>query len=141
LPCMCANFRRASRAITQLYEEALRPLGLRASQFTLLQALSLTGEISQGQLGQILALDSTTLTRTLEIMIGHKWISERRGSDRRERWLQLSKAGEAQFKQASPAWNRVQSRLREQIGEEPWKNLLQFTNQVTTIAINQGGQQ
>ncbi len=68
LPCMCASFRRASRALTQLYDEALRPVGLRATQFTILQALSLTGEVSQGELAQILAMDSTTLTRTLRIM-------------------------------------------------------------------------
>lgn len=63
-PCMCATLRRASRALTQLYDEALRPLGLRATQFTVLQALSFTGEVSQGELGQLLAMDSTTLTRT-----------------------------------------------------------------------------
>ena len=68
LPCMCATFRRSARAVTQHYDEALRPLGLRATQFTILQALSLTGEVSQGELGEILAMDSTTLTRTLEIM-------------------------------------------------------------------------
>ena len=68
LPCMCASFRRASRALTQLYDGALHPLGLRATQFTILQALSLAGEVSQGELAQILAMDSTTLTRTLRIM-------------------------------------------------------------------------
>jgi DNA-binding MarR family transcriptional regulator len=46
----------------------IRPLGLRATQFTLLQALSQAGEVSQGTLGGILAIDSTTLTRTLAIM-------------------------------------------------------------------------
>ena len=65
LPCLCASLRRASRALTQLYDEALRPLRLRGSQFTILQALLLVGEVSQGELGQMLAMDSTTLTRTL----------------------------------------------------------------------------
>src|SRR5437870_13252950 len=87
LPCMSGSFRRTSRALAHLYEQALRPLGLRATQFTILQALSLAGEVSQGQLGEMLAMDSTTLTRTLEIMDRHGWIAERRGEDRRERWL------------------------------------------------------
>ena len=77
LPCMCASFRRASRALTQLYDEALRPVGLRATQFTILQTLSLAGEVSQGGLAQILAMDSTTLTRTLRIMGREGWIAER----------------------------------------------------------------
>jgi len=87
---MCASFRRASRVLTQHYDRALRPLGVRATQFTLLQALSLAGEVSQGTLGEILAIDSTTLTRTLAIMGRRGWIAIRSGEDRRERWLSLS---------------------------------------------------
>ena len=83
LPCMCASFRRAARALTHVYDEALRPQGLRATQFTILQALSLTGEISQGDLGDLLVLDSTTLTRTLRLMRTRGWIKERPGKDRR----------------------------------------------------------
>jgi DNA-binding MarR family transcriptional regulator len=135
---MCASFRRTARALTQLYDQALRPLGLRATQFTILQALSLAGEVSQGQLGEMLAMDSTTLTRTLEIMGRHGWIAERRGEDRRERRLRLANAGETQFKHALPVWERVQSRLRHKMGEQTWKNLLQLTNQVTDLITTQG---
>jgi len=103
LPCMCASLRRASRALTQLYDEALRPVGLRATQFTILQALSLAGEVSQGGLAQILAMDSTTLTRTLRIMGREGWIAERRGQDRRERLLRLANAGRHQFNRALPS--------------------------------------
>ena len=52
LPCTCASLRRASRLLTQQYEEALRPLGLRASQFTVLQMLSLVGEANQGEIAR-----------------------------------------------------------------------------------------
>ena len=138
LPCMCGSFRRTSRALTQLYEKALRPLGLRATQLTILQVLSRAGELSQGHLGEMLAMDSTTLTRTLEIMSGQGWIAERRGEDRRERRLRLAKAGETQLQRALPVWEKVQSRLRRQLGEQAWKGLLQLTNQVTSLAITQG---
>jgi DNA-binding MarR family transcriptional regulator len=133
LACMCGSIRRASRALTQLYENALRPLGLRATQFTILQALSLAGEVTQSQLGEMLAMDSTTLTRTLHIMDREGWIVERRGEDRRERWLRLAKAGEAQFKRAVPAWEKMQSRLRRQLGEESWKGLLDITHEITNM--------
>src|SRR5437899_2633383 len=102
LGCMCGSLRRTSRALTQLYEQALRPLGLRSTQFTILQVLSRAGEMSQGQLGEMLAMDTTTLTRTLEIMSRHGWIAERRGEDRRERWLRLAKAGETKLNRALP---------------------------------------
>ena len=138
LPCMCGNFRRTARALTQLYDHALRPLGLRATQFTILQFLSLAGEVSQGHLGEMLAMDSTTLTRTLEIMARRGWIAERRGEDRRERWLRLAKAGEAQLHRALPAWEKVQTRLRRQVGEQAWKDLLQLTNQVAELVTSKG---
>lgn len=131
--CMCASFRRASRALTHLYDEALRPAGLRATQFTILQVLSRVGEVSQGQLGQILVMDSTTLTRTLRIMARQKWIAERRGEDRRERWLRLDKAGRDQFRRALPAWEKAQAQLRHEVGDQRWHDLLKLTNDVTTL--------
>jgi DNA-binding MarR family transcriptional regulator len=133
LPCMCASFRRTARALTQRYETALRPLGLRATQLTILQVLSLAAEVSQRQLGDMLAMDSTSLTRTLAIMVCEGWIAERRGKDRRERRLGLSTAGEAKLKRALPVWEKVQSRLRRQLGDQKWNDLLQLTRQITGL--------
>jgi DNA-binding MarR family transcriptional regulator len=138
LLCLCGSFRRTSRALTHLYEEALRPLRLRATQFTILQALSLAGEVSQGQLGEMLAMDSTSLTRTLAIMRRQGWIAERRGEDRRERRLRLANAGEVQLRRALPVWEKVQSRLRRQLGEQAWNDLLQLTYQVTGLITTKG---
>jgi DNA-binding MarR family transcriptional regulator len=138
LPCLCGNFRRTSRALTQLYETALRPVGLRATQCTLLQVLMLAGEVTQSRLGEMLVMDSTTLSRTLRIMAREGWIAERRGKDRRERWLGLAKGGKAQFKHALPAWEKVQSRLRRRLGEQAWKHLLEITHQVTDLVAMQG---
>jgi DNA-binding MarR family transcriptional regulator len=137
LPCMCATLRRCVRALTQHYEDALRPLGLRGSQFTILQALERAGEISQGQLGEILAMDSTTLTRTLDIMARHGWITKRFGKDRRERRLRLPKAGQLQLNRALPAWQKVQSRLRRRLGDEPWVQLMKLTNEVTSAVTQE----
>lgn len=136
---MCGTLRRASRALTQFYEEALRSTGLRSSQFTILQALSLGGEMMQGLLAEILAMDSTTLTRTLSIMCRHGWIAERRGDDRRKRWLRLTESGEAQLKRALPLWDQTQARLRRQLGDEAWQNLFQLGNRVTHAVTNPSG--
>ena len=139
LPCLCSSVRRSSRALTQLYEQALRPLGLRATQFTILQVLSLAGEVSQGQLGEILAMDSTTLTRTLEIMIREGWLVERRGEhqrgeDGRQRFLRLAKAGKAQLDRTKPAWEKVQSQLQHELGQQSWNQLFRLADQLTELA-------
>jgi len=136
---MCASFRRTSRALTQMYEEALRPFRLRSTQFTILQVLELAGEVSQGRLGEMLAMDSTSLTRTLAIMRRAGWVSEERGEDRRERRIGLSAAGKAKLKQAWPVWEKVQARVRRKLGNEKWESLLQLTHHVTEITRTQGG--
>jgi DNA-binding MarR family transcriptional regulator len=136
LPCLCSSFRRTARALSQVYEEAMRPTGLRITQFTILQTLARTGEVKQGRLGEILVMDSTSLTRTLRIMLQQGWIAERRGEDQRERWLKLSKAGEAKLKIATATWEKVQARLQAKLGEAGWKNVMQWTNQVTGMAAD-----
>jgi DNA-binding MarR family transcriptional regulator len=140
LPCLCGSFRRAARALTQLYEEALRPLRMRSAQFTILQVLSRAGEMPQGRLGEMLSMDSTTLTRTLAIMRRHGWITERRGEDRRLRWFRLAKDGERQLRRAEPLWEQVQSRLRRQFGDATWQQLLQLSTQVANVSKNQGAE-
>ena len=139
LPCLCATLRRSSRALTQLYEAFLRPLGLRSGQFTILQVLWRMGEMPQRSLGEILAMDSTTLTRTLAIMRRRGWIAERSGQDRRERLLRIAKPGEALLNRALPLWEQAQARLQQQLGDESWKNLFQLTNQLTNVVTAQEG--
>ena len=133
LDCLCASFRRASRALTQHYDEAIRPLGLTPTQFTILQALSRTGTVYQGKLGEILAMDSTTLTRTLDIMARHGWVEKLHGNDRRMRQLRLSRLGHAQLNRALPLWEEVQARLRRQLGGESWQALLTLSNKVASV--------
>ena len=99
-----------------MYDKELRGTGLRATQFTLLQALEFAGEITQGRLGTILSIDSTTLTRSLQALIDEGWVHDARGDDRRERYLRLTAAGRRKLEAAMPAWRRAQERLKKVIG-------------------------
>ncbi len=134
LPCACASLRRAARAVTQLYDEELRPTGLRATQFTLLQVLAGIGETMQGTLGELLSLDSTTLTRTLAPLRAKGWIRIRPGADRRERLVQLTPDGRHQLERARPAWDRAQQRLRRRLETAEWDNLMTALLRVTGAA-------
>jgi DNA-binding MarR family transcriptional regulator len=121
-----------------VYEKALRPLGLRATQLTILQVLARAGEVSQGELGGMLAMDSTSLTRTLAIMRREGWILERRGRDRRERWLRLAQAGEKKLERVAPVWEETQAELRNQLGQQGWNNLMELTNEISNLAAMEG---
>jgi DNA-binding MarR family transcriptional regulator len=134
LPCGCAALRRAARAVTQLYDDALRPSGLRVTQFTILQVLERGGEMTQGQLGKKLALDSTTLSRTLRLLEGEGWIASRPGEDRRERHIGLSRSGEQQLRAAQPHWEKVQERLKASLGQPGWAQLMTTLDRTTAAA-------
>jgi DNA-binding MarR family transcriptional regulator len=123
LGCACADLRRATRAVTQLYDAALRPEGLRTTQFTLLQVLARADTITQGTLADILATDSTTLSRTLRPLEEARWIRSFPGGDRRHRHIELTPAGRRVLRRATPAWESVQRRLRESLGESGWRAL------------------
>jgi len=114
-------------------------LGLRTTQLTILQALSRAGAVSQGRLGEMLAMDSTSLTRTLGIMRRRGWIAERRGEDLRERLLRLSQSGTAKLERVTPVWNEVQGRLSGKLGKRGWEKLLRLANKVTELVAGQGG--
>src|SRR5260370_19239130 len=76
LPCACANLRRAARAGSRLYNRELRETGLEITQFTILMTLEISGEITQGELGRLLSLDSTTLSRILTPLVTDGWVGE-----------------------------------------------------------------
>lgn len=123
LPCTCANLRRAARAVTQFYDSELRPSGLRVTQFTLLQALTMAPGISQKQLAELLEIDSTTLTRTLAHLRRKRWLRSEAGTDRREIRLFLTPAGQREFERALPYWQSAQKRLRQAWGEATWQDV------------------
>ena len=124
LPCACASLRRAARAVTQLYDEAFRASGLRATQFTLLQVLGRKGEMTQGELGELLAIDSTTLTRTLAPLSTKGLLRARPGNDRRERIWSITSAGNRRLTSLMPVWEGAQKHLRDKLGESQWSQLL-----------------
>jgi DNA-binding MarR family transcriptional regulator len=136
LPCACANLRRAARAVTRMYNQELRTCGLELTQFTLLMALNLTGEPTQGELGKLLALDTTTLTRTLRLLMKSGWIVAKAGEDRRQRLLRLTASGRKKFQQSRPHWDRAQEHLQRQLGQSAWNQLRELLTEVTRVTVD-----
>jgi DNA-binding MarR family transcriptional regulator len=122
--CACNNVRRAARAVTQLYDETLRPTGLRATQFTLLTALRIQGPISLNRLAEQLVMDRTTLTRNLQPLEKKGLVHIEAGEDRRTREASLTDTGHRALAKAFPLWRQAQSRVAEGLGEERLQGLL-----------------
>ncbi len=120
--------------MTQLYEDALRPTGLRATQFTLLQALETAGEIRQAGLAELLAIDSTTLSRNLQLLEHEGWILISQGRDRRERIFRLTGRGRDKLRRARERWREAQGRLKGALGGPEWSALLGALDRTTRAA-------
>jgi DNA-binding MarR family transcriptional regulator len=133
LPCTCANLRRAARVVTRLYNGELQRDGVEITQFTLLMALDQTGEIRQGEVGKLLALDSTSLTRMLKLLKKRGWVQAKEGEDRRLRIFSLTPAGRTKFQQALPHWKRAQDVLEKELRPEAMARLSGSLMEVTRV--------
>jgi DNA-binding MarR family transcriptional regulator len=133
-PCLCNALRQATRAVSRLYDEELRGVGLRTTQFSLLRRLRAAGEVRQRDLGGLTSLDETTLTRNLRPLIDAGWVAIRPGEDRREKLIRLTDAGAAKLHEARPAWERAQQRLRSRLPRGTWSRLLDLLPELTRLA-------
>jgi DNA-binding MarR family transcriptional regulator len=118
--CLCFRARRVSRALTRMYDEALRPLGIAATQLTLLNAVAMAGEnATMGTLADILALDQTTLSRSLRPLEKAGLLAIGRDTeDRRVRVARLTPAGERVVEDALPLWTRAHERVVAALGRD-----------------------
>jgi DNA-binding MarR family transcriptional regulator len=132
-PCLCNALRQATRAVSRLYDEELREVGLRTTQYSLLRRLRAAGEVRQRDLGGLTSLDETTLTRNLRPLIDAGWVAIRPGEDRREKLVRLSDAGAAKLHEARPAWERAQERLRSRLPKGTWASLLDLLPELTRL--------
>lgn len=132
-PCLCNALRQTSRAVSRLYDEELRKVGLRPTQFALLQYIRRIGEVRQRDLGKAISLEETTLTRNLRPLIDSGWVEVNPGNDRREKLIRLTNAGESMLRKAEPAWERAQKRLRSRMPKGTWSSLLSLLPELTRL--------
>ena len=122
--CVCFNLRKSARAVTQLYDAALKPSGLRATQFSLLAKLHGVGPLTISKLAKALVMDRTTLTRNLLPVEKDGLVAVVPGRDRRSRQVRLTARGRTRLAAALPLWRRAQSRVVGALGEARSSHLL-----------------
>ena len=128
LSCTCFNLRKATRAVTQMYDEALHPSGLRGTQFSVLAALNHMQSATVSELAQGMVMDRTTLTRNLKPLEQKGWIKSVPGTDRRMRELALTVKGQKALSKAMPLWRKAQRDMVNLLGKQRWAGLLDHLN-------------
>src|SRR5215218_5125312 len=116
--CVCANLRKAARVVTQVFDEALAPSGLRVTQFTLLVTNRLAGESTINELAERMVMDRTTLSRNLKPLVRSGLLEVRAGEDGRTRLVRLTPAGERALEAAYPLWRQAQQQTVSVLGED-----------------------
>ncbi len=116
--CACCNLRKATRAVTQYYDEVLEPSGLRITQFSLLAVIRLLGTASITQLADAAVMDRTTLARNLAVLAREKLVRIRPGSDGRVREVSLTRMARLKLEAAFPLWEGAQAQMAERLGAE-----------------------
>ena len=117
-PCTCSRLRRATRAVTQLYDDALAPVGLRVTQLSLLRTLQRLGTLTIGELAARNLLDRTALSRNLEPLAEKRLVAIVAGCDARTREVTLTRRGTTAIAAAAPHWERAQREVARHVGRD-----------------------
>lgn len=133
--CTCANLRKASRAVTQLFDKALQPTGLRVTQLSILVSISRVGSITINQLAERLVMDRTTLARNLKPLEKQGLIKIGSGVDQRTRVLSITERGHEVLVKAFPLWKKAQAQMIKGLGEEHWQDLLARLSETVAVAF------
>ncbi len=132
-PCVCGRLRRAARALTQLYDDAMVETGLRVTQFSLLRTLVQRGPLRITELAAVLLLDRTALSRNLEPLVADGLLVVAAGKDARTREVSVTRRGRARLAAAKPAWDRAQHEVSQRLGSPKVAKLVGLLEDVEAL--------
>lgn len=132
-PCNCMNVRRASRAVTQFYDEVLKPSGLTVAQVGLLQHLEAAGKTTISELAKRMRIDRTTLNRNMKPLADTGLIAVNPGKDSRTRQVMLTETGRAAVVKGWELWGEAQASLHEYMGEADLAKLIQLLSKLEAL--------
>jgi len=133
--CVCNTLRMTSRAVTQLYDDVLRPSGLRVTQFSILAMIARMGEANLRQLEDTLAIDQTTLTRSLNLLERDRVIERVPHPDGRIKAMRLTSKGRRALETAWPLWARAQDKVLRELGTTAWADAQRRLAHLLRVAV------
>src|SRR5881396_3525104 len=138
-PCVCNTLRMVSRAVTQLYDDVMRPSGLRVTQFSILGTIARMGEANLRQLEDALAIDQTTLTRSLNLLERGGVIERVPRPDGRIKAMRLTSKGRRALEVARPLWAQAQAKVLREVGTKSWADAQRRLAYLFHVAVERQG--
>jgi DNA-binding MarR family transcriptional regulator len=134
--CVCFNLRRVTRVVTQFFDAEMRRHGIRSTQGTILSALHATGPTNMAELGEILAMERTTLLRNLRPLQRDGFVTIEGGGHGGRVELSLTTKGRKQIEKLTPAWESAQRTAVQVLGEKRWSTVLADLDAVASALKN-----
>jgi DNA-binding MarR family transcriptional regulator len=131
--CACGSLRRATRALTQLYDDAMAPAGLRVTQFSLLRTLVRDGRLRISDLAARQLLDRTALSRNLDPLVEQGYVEVTQGSDARTREVAVTRKGRGALAAAVPHWQRAQADVAKRLGAKRLDALIEMLGELEAL--------
>jgi len=125
----------AARAVTQLYDDLLRPSGLRVTQFSILAAIARMGDANLRRLEVALAIDQTTLTRSLNLLEREGVIERASHPDGRVKAMRLTSRGRRALEAARPLWAQAQDKVLRELGTKAWADAQRRLTHLLRVAV------
>jgi DNA-binding MarR family transcriptional regulator len=132
--CTCSELRRAARAVTLLYDNAFKSSRLLSTQLGVLHVIYKSDSIRITHLAKELGMDRTTLTRNLSVLEKKDFIKISSGKDNRTRIVTITSKGRSTIAKAIPLWNDVQRKVKQQMGETLWNELMENLSRFVKVA-------
>ncbi len=132
--CACLKVRTAARAVTRLYDDAFRPVGLRATQLSVLLAVAFGEAVSIASLSRLLGMDRSTLTRNLRPLEEKGLVVLGPEGHHRSRTLSVTSKGDQLVRKALPLWEKTQEKLRDELKTPHWTGFHAELNHVIKSA-------
>jgi len=111
--CLVLNTRMAARAVTRRYDKALRPFGITAAQFSILTSMVARPERSVTDMARSIAIDRTTLSRNLDLLVRKGLVSGHEADKGNGRLVALTNEGNDLVQKLLPQWRQAQAEMRE----------------------------
>jgi DNA-binding MarR family transcriptional regulator len=131
--CIAVRVRLLNRAVTRIFDDALRSLGIRVSQLNLLVAIAKEGPIAPARLVDGLQIDASTLSRNLERMRAAGWIEAVAGVDRREQPMRVTAEGRRMLAKTLPLWKSAQGEAAELLGEPVVRRIREVAGRIGAV--------
>ena len=115
--CLGYQTRKLARAVTRLYNDRLRPLGLNLTEMNLLAAIAAQGSVQPARLGRAMALEKSTLSRNSSRLVERGWVEVRDHPDGRGVLLTVTARGNQMLLRAVPVWKQAQQQAQSLVAE------------------------